>query len=192
MDIGLWLKDWSTPLSAIATLAAVIVALTIGVVSLKQSQIYQKRERKERLLNEIIEWARNIIEYDNSEVLYSIDKAVEKDNPAMKSLLLSMNENTYYLQFKNMSIDVILPSANIYGHEPLISSIKSLDTYINTYLSLLGGEQIAMMKEISSGKKQFSKETDELIYRTIAYKRDTLPVAAQKVVKEAIKYRLMF
>ena len=39
------------------TLAAVIVALGIGVASILHTQSLQKRERKERLLNEIIEWA---------------------------------------------------------------------------------------------------------------------------------------
>jgi hypothetical protein len=60
MDIGLWLKDWSTPLGALATLAAVIVALGLGVASIIQTQRLQKIERRERLLNEIIEWATDV------------------------------------------------------------------------------------------------------------------------------------
>jgi hypothetical protein len=39
------------------TLAAVIVALGIGVASILQTHRLQERERKERLLNEIIDWA---------------------------------------------------------------------------------------------------------------------------------------
>ena len=49
MEVGDWI-----------TLGAVVVALTIGVTSLLQTQRLQKSERKERLLNEIIEWATNI------------------------------------------------------------------------------------------------------------------------------------
>ena len=49
MDISDWL-----------ILAAVIVALGIGVSSLIQTQRLQRRERKEILLNEIIEWATDI------------------------------------------------------------------------------------------------------------------------------------
>ncbi len=49
MDISDWI-----------TLAAVLVALGLGVSSLIQTQSLQKRERKERLLNEIIEWATSI------------------------------------------------------------------------------------------------------------------------------------
>lgn len=46
MDYGDWI-----------TLAVVIVALGLGLSSLIQTQSLQKRERKERLLDEIIEWA---------------------------------------------------------------------------------------------------------------------------------------
>ena len=41
-------------------LVAVIVALGLGVSSLIQTQRLQKRERKERLLNEIIDWATEV------------------------------------------------------------------------------------------------------------------------------------
>jgi hypothetical protein len=46
MEVGDWI-----------TLAAVIVALGIGVASILHTQRLQKRERRERLLNEIIGWA---------------------------------------------------------------------------------------------------------------------------------------
>jgi len=50
---GMSISDW-------ITLSAVVVALGIGVASLLQTQRLQKRERKERLLGEIIEWAEYI------------------------------------------------------------------------------------------------------------------------------------
>jgi hypothetical protein len=46
MEVGDWI-----------TLAAVIVALGLGVAAILQTQSLQKRERRERLLNEIIDWA---------------------------------------------------------------------------------------------------------------------------------------
>ena len=49
MNIGDWI-----------TLAAVIVALGIGVASILHTQSLQKKERRERLLNEIIEWANDV------------------------------------------------------------------------------------------------------------------------------------
>jgi hypothetical protein len=61
MEVGDWI-----------TLAAVIVALGLGVASILQTQILQKRERRERLLNEIIEWAKESYKlfYDMQNVLY--------------------------------------------------------------------------------------------------------------------------
>ena len=49
MEIGDWI-----------TLFAVIVALGIGVASILHTQNLQKKERRERLLNEIIEWAEDV------------------------------------------------------------------------------------------------------------------------------------
>jgi len=46
MEIGDWI-----------TLSAVIVALGIGVASILHTQSLQRKERRERLLNEIIDWA---------------------------------------------------------------------------------------------------------------------------------------
>ena len=46
MEVGHWI-----------TLGAVIVALGLGVASILQTQMMKNRERRERLLNEIIEWA---------------------------------------------------------------------------------------------------------------------------------------
>lgn len=44
-----------------ATFLAVVVALGIGVTSILHTNSLQKKERKERLLNEIIEWAVDIV-----------------------------------------------------------------------------------------------------------------------------------
>ena len=52
------ISDW-------ITLAAVLVALGLGVSSLIQTQRLQKRERRERLLNEIIDWVVNILKLDS-------------------------------------------------------------------------------------------------------------------------------
>ena len=50
---GMKAGDW-------ITLVAVLVALGIGIASILHTQSLQKRERKERLLNEIIEWAESV------------------------------------------------------------------------------------------------------------------------------------
>ena len=47
MEVGDWI-----------TLSAVLVALGLGVASILHTNNLQRKERKERLLNEIIEWAK--------------------------------------------------------------------------------------------------------------------------------------
>jgi hypothetical protein len=63
MEVGDWI-----------TLAAVLVALGLGLYSLIQTHNLQKRERKERLLNEIIEWAVGILKLDSD--LFSFTESV--------------------------------------------------------------------------------------------------------------------
>ncbi|MFC1874773.1 hypothetical protein ACFLY3_01270 [Chloroflexota bacterium] len=52
MEIGDWI-----------TLFAVIVALGIGIASILHTQNLQKKEQRQKLLNEIIDWAKNITKY---------------------------------------------------------------------------------------------------------------------------------
>jgi len=63
------LKEWAQVISAGITLLAVFVALGIGVSSLIQTNKLQKAEKRERLLNEIIEWA---VDVTKGEVLMEI------------------------------------------------------------------------------------------------------------------------
>jgi hypothetical protein len=98
INIGLWLKDWATPLSALATLAAVIVALGLGVWSIIQTQRLQKKERKERLLNEIIEWVTDIqkvsLEIDIPVTSVSLDKKII-DSHIMRRYGIPYTRNNY-------------------------------------------------------------------------------------------------
>lgn len=48
-----WIKEWAIPLSAGATFLLAIAAF----LAIRQTRKLQKRERRDRLLNEIIEWA---------------------------------------------------------------------------------------------------------------------------------------
>jgi signal transduction histidine kinase len=55
-----WLQDWALVIGAGITLLAVLVALGIGIASILHTQSMQKRERKERLLDKIVEWVTDI------------------------------------------------------------------------------------------------------------------------------------
>lgn len=53
-----WLKDWAVPLSAGAMFLLALAAFW----AIRQNYSLNKRARRERLLNEIIAWATNILE----------------------------------------------------------------------------------------------------------------------------------
>ncbi|MFC2001850.1 hypothetical protein ACFLUZ_05025 [Chloroflexota bacterium] len=56
IDVNVLTSGW-TIAGVIASFLVAAIALGLGVSSLVQTQRLQKRERKDRLLNEIIEWA---------------------------------------------------------------------------------------------------------------------------------------
>jgi len=62
------------------TLAAVIVALGIGVASILHTRSLQTRERKERLLNEIIDWALDSAKPKYALALTSIDYTLSEED----------------------------------------------------------------------------------------------------------------
>jgi len=94
MEVGDWI-----------TLGAVIVALGIGVASILYTQSLQKKERKEKLLNEIIEWATNILSY--------------------KSPLDVVNNPEWILE-KNVSEDEKIKFIQIYGWMDLMGQLAVL------------------------------------------------------------------
>jgi hypothetical protein len=75
------------------TLAAVIVALGIGIASILHTQNLQKKERKERLLNEIIEWAEDIRKSSSQNIL---PNKVELDSPIMQIPVQQMFLQSWY------------------------------------------------------------------------------------------------
>jgi len=77
------------------TLAAVIVALGIGVASILHTQSLQQRERKERLLNEIIEWAIDAAKPTYALTLTSLDYTLsEEDQTTIMQLSQASHTDT--------------------------------------------------------------------------------------------------
>jgi hypothetical protein len=81
MEVG----DW-------VTLGAVIVALGIGVASILHSRSIQKKERRERLLNEIIEWIsefkRKTVPTDFNQVMLAGKRKYEFISSALTDAML--------------------------------------------------------------------------------------------------------
>jgi len=112
MEVGDWI-----------TLGAVVVALVIGVSSILHTQNLQKRERKERLLNEIIEWAIDVAKC-----------GLEKDLPDT-SRTTDMNDGKLHLAY---STNILAKSyQSMRGRNQYISQIvltfgQDLQEAVNT------------------------------------------------------------
>ncbi len=122
------ISDW-------ITLAAVIVALAIGVTSLLQTQMLQKRERKERLLNEIIEWAIDINK-GGWEVIIPINLALDEDTSERENLarLLFKYQTLYakseYIQDIALAFEENLHPALKRVTRNLKEAINRIDEYL--------------------------------------------------------------
>ena len=102
------ISDW-------ITLAAVLVALGLGVSSLIQTQMLQKRERGERLLNEIIEWAIDVAK-----------SAVSRQTMAKTELWKTKLEYKYSKAKNKYITEVVSSSFN-----ELSSSVRSVTTELD-------------------------------------------------------------
>jgi len=123
MEVGDWI-----------TLAAVIVALGIGVAAILQTQSLQKKERKERLLNEIIEWA---IDVTN---LRSGGKGIFKEIAGIADIkeveiltqahIIEMKESYVGMRGRNKYVSSIIRDFKQDLQQAVIKLIEDLEVYI--------------------------------------------------------------
>ena len=89
-----WLKEWALFISAGVTLLLAIAAFW----AIWQNHLIQKRERKERLLNEIIEWAVDILSCGHETEISSVWTGfIMKPQPQekMRDILISLLQDKF-------------------------------------------------------------------------------------------------
>ena len=102
------ISDW------INLIAAIIVGggtLFLGIMAwrtIHQTGSIQKSEKRERLLNEIIEWAEDILKGGDSEASYQL--ASENIGHDVRQTLLSMSSIDTFERFKTRSLYTLLIS----------------------------------------------------------------------------------
>ncbi|MFH1652155.1 MAG: hypothetical protein ABID87_08685 [Chloroflexota bacterium] len=150
MDIGDWI-----------TLAAVIVALGIGVASILQTQIMQRRDRKERLLNEIIEWAIDILNCGREEPFDWHKILATPDIISLK--IIAANLNMAYAKIRACGTPII-DFANECDTNlgKLVNEVHAdLSTIITTTEKETREE--ATKEEVGEIRKELEKKATELI-----------------------------
>jgi hypothetical protein len=144
------------------TLAAVIVALSLGLSSLIQTHKLQKRERKERLLNEIIKWAEDTINVSFGTTV-TIDPALER----RVHLLLSTGNTILQYQAIDTRSKYITDIAIVFGKElhdevvAFISTINSVRSTLNKFFKKVEDEDLK--KEKTEYELELQRRATKLI-----------------------------
>ena len=158
-------------ISSWITLAAVVVALGIGLSSLIQTQRLQKRERKERLLNEIIEWATSIFDATSEvEIKQESPKESEIRNLGMYLFRLeAINSRSEYMKG--------IASASVFGegiHSAVEKSADSLD---------IARKHIRLKVTGKDTKETWTE------FKEYAEKNGTIRDCLQNLIKEAARIK---
>jgi len=169
------------------TLAAVIVALGLGLSSLIQTHRLQKRERRERLLNEIIEWA-----VDVAKCRFE-DKSTPSFQNSMQTLisihrfLTGISDNLERQQRRGTYISKI---SSIFGKN-MNTAVVRLMKVVQDYIDVLDK---AMYEEenILTGQVKLSDEEIErmdVFPKKIQNISKPLDESINKVIEEATKIK---
>ena len=159
--VKLWYYGGMEPAGWI-TLAAVIVALSLGLSSLIQTHKLQKRERKERLLNEIIKWAEDTINVSFGTTV-TIDPALER----RVHLLLSTGNTILQYQAIDIRSKYITDIAIVFGKElhdevvAFISTINSVRSTLNKFFKKVEDEDLK--KEKTEYELELQRRATKLI-----------------------------
>ena len=179
MEVGDWI-----------TLFAVIVALSIGVASFLHTQNLQKKERRERLLNEIIEWTRNITKYrfgkSCKELLQITDRygetSYKKSLQFVHADVVEVKEAFAGLGIQSRYIREI---ASIFGAD-LNEATQVLTEQINEYVKYLDEWSGTLADEIEEQKKEIDTVSSASEADKIGQQIDE---SAKKVMEETAKIK---
>jgi len=172
-----WIKEWALPLSAGATLVLAIAAF----LAIWQNRNLQKKERKERLLNEIIEWARDVATcaFSIPAPMMFEDITAGLETPAVEKMVQRARVTTY----TNLRLRYHIAARRSKYIETIASSfsgnlddaVKKLSKQLNNVISAL---------------QKCSRDLDD-ISKTENLKRaeDSLRKKADILVEEAVKIK---
>jgi hypothetical protein len=131
MEIGDWI-----------TLAAVLVALGLGVASILHTRSMQKRERKERLIKEIIDWAIEVNSCSlgkyNPAAKDVLSLATSKASPTSLTKMIALELQTKFNVLNSTSIYLLSLRKKIFSkYNDLAISISLVKRSISQYIKFL-------------------------------------------------------
>lgn len=201
--MGMEVGDW-------ITLCAVIVALSIGVVSILHTRSMQKTERKERLLNEIIDWAVDVCRCGLQPLL--LPTRTDAKSKAGAELYLLKIFADLSLEYKSIygRIEYVCKTSLSFGDnlktmvDILAEIIENRNKLIDEQLLTLAGEgrfissHMVKLEETDESKEWISSQ-DWPTYISNSFKvtmfeimknRTVLLYNAKQVIEEATKIKI--
>jgi len=165
-----FLDKWASAGAPAITLIAVTAALYIGIKSLRQTENIQKQERKHRLLNEIIEWAVDILECGRvPDMLYEM-RVKDVSKPEELGSVIADD-----IRYRFNSIK----ARSSYIGKIVLSFGQDLQTAVKVTTEALD-RQIELLKQMPDGKVNPTAVGDH---------RKILDQSANKVIEEAAKIK---
>ncbi len=183
IDVNVLTTGWIIA-GVIASFLVAVVALGLGVSSFIQTKNLQKKERRERLLNEIIEWATDIIclDIDRS---YQLDKNLQGEGNLILWVMYGEHRKLEEA-YRNL-----LRKGKLTLH-PLISTFRSnsLDNAVSELFDELNMQIVSIEQQVDAILEN-SNDLSSFISIGEGRMEDKklLNTTAEKVIEEATKIK---
>jgi hypothetical protein len=171
------------------TLAAVIVALSLGVGSIIHAQYLWNRERKERYKNEIIKWAKDIITWDIDKS-YEAKKELKDSNEPMWIIFMQLSRlHDGYSEFERNGKLIILTYSYLLRFGRLNNSLNTLLDSLRKQTELIVIQENILMNLILEKSEILSNEFNIAQDTTIANIK-LLKTYSEKVIEAATMIKI--
>jgi len=142
---------------SVLTFVAILIALSIGVANMLQTKSIQKMERKQRLLNEIIDWAKDVINC-SSELNIPLVRGVDRT-----TMLIYGRSNLY---FKHRSVNArssyVEKIAAIFGMD-LPFTVASVTSKLGEFIKILEAN-INSLEKSGTEDEEAAKDCELKLY----------------------------
>ncbi len=171
-----------TLLLAIAT----FILAAIAFWAILQNYSFHKKERKERLLNEIIEFATETIEWDIEKDYLAEKRLKEAEKPLMVILMQLIRLSEGFNRISRRGTIILHPLSRGLKQKILTDAIGKLLSDVKKHMELLGLQEIALMRDI--GAQVLSGEFNAAQDKVVKHK-ELLDKSATEIISEATKLK---
>lgn len=173
------ISDW-------VLVVSVIVALVLGIRSLRQIRNIQQTGNRQRLLDEIIKWASDVMSYDKSEYLIDVLKAKDFES-ASKFMYSDVSRiKREYITIGARSL-YAAGVAEALREEKLHSAISHLIGNVTEEIKLLDECQATIERAVAG--TDFDKTNVDAAFDNLTEYRKELHKSVYEVIREAVKIK---